>query len=138
VSPLPLRVSDFMSQELLTVTPDTEITRVVQLLIDNDVSGLMVVDDEGALLGILTERDCVAAATSAGYYDVLGGPAALYMSSPVETVSSNDNLVDIAIRMARSPFRRFPVVDGGRLVGLISRRDVLRALGSGSWFTKQG
>ena len=138
MNPQPLRVSDYMTQDLLTVTPDTEITRVVQLLIDNDISGLMVVGDDGALLGILTERDCVAAATSAGYYDELGGPAARYMTSPVETVTSSQNLVDVAIRMARSPFRRFPVVDDGQLVGLISRRDVLRALGSGSWFTKPG
>jgi CBS domain-containing protein len=56
------------------------------------------------------------------------------MSTPVETVSSGENLVDVAARMAQSPYRRFPVVDQGRLVGLLSRRDVLRALDNGSWF----
>lgn len=131
---LSLRVSDYMTAEITTVGPQTEITQVVQLLIQNDISGVLVVDDAGALLGILTERDCIAVASAAGYYDEWGGPAANFMSTPVETVGPDDNLVDVAERMIHSPHRRFPVIDGGRLVGLISRSDVLKALGSGAWF----
>ena len=138
MSYVPLRVSDYMTRNLVTTTPDTDITHVVRILVDKDVSGVLVVADDGALVGMLTERDCLAAATSAGYFDELGGPVRKYMSTPVETVSSRDNLVDIAIRMTQSPHRRFPVVDDNRLVGLISRRDVLRALGSGAWFAKKG
>jgi CBS domain-containing protein len=131
---IPLRVRDYMTTDLLTVAPDTEITHVVRLLIDRDVSGALVVDATGALLGILTERDCIAAASAAGYYDVWGGPARDYMSSPVETAGPDDNLADIAARMTDSPYRRFPVLEKDRLIGLISRRDVLKAVGSGSWF----
>jgi CBS domain-containing protein len=129
---VPLRVRDFMERQLLTVGPRTEITRIVRLLIDRDVSGVLVLDDAGKLVGILTERDCLAAASAAGYYDELGGPGERYMSSPVETVGPDENLVDIAVRMAGSPYRRFPVVEDGHLVGLISRRDVMRALADGS------
>lgn len=125
-----------MTHDLITVTPDTEITRVVQILIEHDISGLLVVSNDGELLGILTERDCLAAATSAGYYDEWAGPASQYMSTPVQTVASNENLIDVATRMIGSPHRRFPVLEHDRLVGLISRRDVLRALGTGSWFSK--
>jgi CBS domain-containing protein len=50
------------------------------------------------------------------------------MSAPVEVVGPDESLVDIAERMASSPYRRFPVIEDGRLVGLLSRRDVLRAI----------
>jgi len=133
---VPLRVRDYMTTDLVTIAPGTEITQVVRLLIDNDVSGVLVVDPAGTLIGIVTERDCIAVASAAGYYDEWGGPAERFMSTPVETVSPEDNLADIAERMAASPHRRFPVVENGRVLGLISRRDVLKAMGSGSWFAK--
>jgi CBS domain-containing protein len=133
---LPLRVRDYMTKDVLTVTPQTEITQAVQLMIDRDISGVLVVDASGALVGIVTERDCIAVAAAAGYYDDWGGPVEDFMSASVETVAPDDNLADVATRMTSSPHRRFPVMDAGRLVGLISRRDVLRAMGSGSWFAK--
>ena len=127
-----------MTTELVTVPPQTEITQVVQILITEDISGVLVVEESGALAGILTERDCISVASSAGYYDEWGGPVASFMTTAVETAHPDDNLVDIAVRMTNSPHRRFPVIEEDKLVGLISRRDVLRALGGGSWFTKKG
>ncbi len=111
---------------------------MVNLLVEQDISGVPVVDDDGVLVGILTERDCIRVALSAGYYDELGGAVRNFMSEPVETASPDDNLMDVANRFATSTYRRFPVVDDGRLVGLISRRDVLEALLTGAWFKKPG
>jgi CBS domain-containing protein len=133
---VPLRVRDYMTTDVLTVTPRTEITQVVHLMIDRGVSGVLVVDTGGTLVGLVTERDCIAVAAAAGYYDDWGGPVEDFMSTALQTVAPDDNLADVATRMTASPHRRFPVVEHGRLVGLISRRDVLRAMGSGSWFTK--
>lgn len=132
-----MRVRDFMTTDLVTIAPHTDITQALQILIANDISGVLVVDDSEELVGILTERDCIATASSAGYFDELGGPASAFMSAPVETVGPDENLMDVAIRMTDSPYRRFPVLEDGDLVGLLSRRDVLRALGSGSWFVKK-
>ena len=134
---VPLRVRDYMTSDVITVGPQVEVTQVVRLLIDRDVSGVLVVDAAGMLVGVVTERDCIRVAAAAGYYDEPGGPVADFMSAPVETVGPDDNLVDVAVRMAASRYRRFPVVVDGRLVGLIGRRDVLRALGSGSWFVRE-
>ena len=89
-------------------------------------------DDADVVVGVLTERDCIAAATSANYYGEWGGPAGQFMSSPVEYVGPDDNLVDVAERMAKSVFRRYPVMEEGRLVGLLARRDVMRALTTSS------
>lgn len=123
-----------MTRDLVTVTPTTEIMRAARLLVENDISGVPVVDDQNRLVGILTERDCIAVAASAGYFDEAGGSVSDYMSSPVQTAAPSDSLVDLANRFASSRYRRYPVLDGGQLVGLISRRDVMEALTSGSWF----
>jgi len=125
-----------MSTELVTITPDTEIMRAVYLLVKHDISGMPVVDEEGELVGILTERDCIATAINAGYFDEAGGPVRDFMSSPVETAEADDSLMNVADRLSKSIYRRFPVIEDGRLVGLISRRDVLEALKQGSWFKR--
>ena len=132
-----LRVADYMSRRVITVAADTDIMRAVYLLVDKDISGAPVVAEGGVLVGILTERDCLAVALNAGYFDEPGGLVAEYMSSPVETVTPEDGLIDIAVRFRDSRFRRFPVLDHGNLVGIISRRDVLRALKRGVWFGRQ-
>lgn len=130
------RIRDHMATEMVTVTPDTEIMRAVHLLVENDISGMPVIETGGRLVGILTERNCIDVALQAGYFDESGGRVADYMSAPVETVRPDDSLMDVADRFRQSTFRRFPVVEDGKLIGLISRRDVLTALRSGAWFSK--
>ena len=128
------RVRDFMTKNPLSISPETEIMRAVHLLVAEDISGLPVTDAQGRVVGILTERDCIAVALQAGYFDELGGRVEQYMTTPVETVEPDSSLMDLAELFARSPFRRCPVVEEGKLVGLICRRDILRALTSGAWF----
>lgn len=135
MSQIHLSVSDYMSRNVITVLPQTEITQVVRMLIEHDISGLIVVNDLGAVVGMVTERDCIAVASAAGYYEEWGGPVERYMATPVETVAPDDGLIDVAARMAASRHRRFPVLEDGRLVGLLTRRDVLRAIEDGSWPT---
>jgi CBS domain-containing protein len=128
------RVRDMMTTDLLSVTPQTEIMRAVHLLVTEDVSGLPVVDQQGMLLGILTERDCIEVALHAGYFDEMGGSVEQYMTTPAVSVNPDSTLMDLAELFAHSPFRRCPVVEEGKLVGLICRRDILRALSDGAWF----
>jgi len=130
---IPLCVMDYMTRDLVTVPPHTDIAQVVRLLIEHDISGLLVVEADSRLVGVVTERDCIAVAASSGYYEEWGGPVSKFMSTPVETVGPDDNLLDVAARMAKSIFRRFPVVEDGRVIGLLTRRDVLRVIDKGSW-----
>jgi len=123
-----------MTPTLIQVTPDTEIMKVIGLLVEHDISGLPVVDESGALVGFVTERDCIRIALQAGYLDEIGGRVADYMTKRVHCVHPEDSLMDVGELFANSPFRRCPVVEDGVLVGLICRRDVLRALTRGSWF----
>lgn len=128
------RVRDLMVTNVRTVSPDMEIMRAVHLLVSEDISGLPVVDEQGVLLGILTERDCIKVALQAGYFDELGGRVHRYMAAPVQTVTPDSLLVDVAEQFAKASFRRYPVVEERRLVGMIFRRNILRALSSGAWF----
>ncbi len=129
-----MRVKDYMSRSVQTVSYDTDIMRAIRILIDRDISGMPVVDEFGGLVGILTERDCIKVALSAGYHDESAGLVEDFMTRSVETMLPDDSLMDVAAYFAQSPHRRCPVVNEGRLVGMICRRDVLRALSEGAWF----
>jgi CBS domain-containing protein len=134
----PRRVRDYMTEAPSTVLPGTEIMRAVGLLVERDLSGFPVVNESGELLGMLTERDIIRVGVQAGYFDEIVGTVGDYMTRDLETVQPDDNLVDVAERFVASPHRRFPVVEDGLLVGLLCRRDVLRALTDSSWFPDRG
>lgn len=121
-------VADHMQTDLVTLTADMEIIRAVTVLLDAGVSGACVLDDEGNLVGVLSKRDCLRAALNAAYYKEWGGSVADLMSTELETLEVDLDLVSAAQRFVDSSFRRFPVLNEGRLVGQISRTDVLRAL----------
>ncbi len=123
-------VKDYMSRTLITFKPETNVLDAVHTLVENRIAGAPVVDDAGNLVGMLSEFDCMKVALQAGYHEMYGGPVRDYMSKEVETVNAEMSIVDLAQRFADKGFRRFPVTDRNRLVGQISRRDVLRALES--------
>lgn len=121
-------VRDYMSTALVVLSPEQDVLRAMRLLLDHRISGAPVVDGQGNLLGLLTQRDCLAVAFQTGYHGDAAGKVSDYMTSDVETVRADTSLVEVIGRFYRSPHRRFPVMDRNRLVGIISRRDVLRAV----------
>jgi CBS domain-containing protein len=123
------RVRDYMTGKLVTFKPDLDVLDAIHELVKHRIAGAPVVNDHGELVGMLSELDCLKVALNAGYYGDWGGPVSDYMSTDVHTVDSEMNIVDLAQKFLSSNFRRFPVLHGNRLVGQISRRDVLRALG---------
>ena len=123
-------VKDYMARTLVTFKPETDVLDAVHTLVEHRIAGAPVVDDEGNLLGMLSEFDCMKVALNAGYHGIWGGPVRDFMSDGVETVDANMSIVDLAQVFINKKFRRFPVTQGTRLVGQISRRDVLRALES--------
>lgn len=121
-------VKDYMARTLVTFKPDTDVLDAVHVLVNRRIAGAPVVDDAGNLLGMLSELDCMKIALDAGYHGNMGGPVSEYMTAGVKTVDADMSIVDLAQVFITSRFRRFPVMDGTRLIGQISRRDVLRAL----------
>ena len=126
--PRSMLVKDHMITNSLTLNPDMEILRGAHALIDCDISGAPVLDKHGRLIGMLTERDCMRVALQAHYHGEPGGQVSDYMSANPVSVNPEDTIFDVAERFITGRFHRYPVLDGGRLVGVISRRDVMRAI----------
>ena len=125
-----VKVRDYMAASLVVLHPEMEILRAIHLLVEHRISGAPVTDEHGNLVGVLSELDCMQVALNAGYYEQLGGQVAEYMSRDVRTVQAETSIITLAQMFLDSPYRRYPVLDDNRLVGQISRRDVLRALGT--------
>jgi CBS domain-containing protein len=124
-----ISVKDYMAAHLVTFKPDMDILEAVHQLLSRRISGAPVVDQLGNIVGLLSEKDCIAVALQTSYYEERAGTVGDFMTRNVETVSANANMVDIARLFLESNYRRYPVVDDdGRLVGQISRRDVLKAM----------
>ena len=121
-------VKDYMAHTLVTFKPETDVLDAVHELVTRRIAGAPVVDDAGNLLGMLSEYDCMKVALNAGYHGNWGGPVREFMSEGVRTVDADMSIIDLAQEFITTRFRRFPVMQGTRLVGQISRRDVLRAL----------
>ena len=122
------KVADYMAASLVTFTPDTPVLDAIHELLEKHISGAPVLDTHGHLVGMLSEQDCLKVALSAGYHGELGGRVSEFMVTDVETIDVGMNIVDLAQKFLTDHYRRFPVMDGNRLVGQISRRAVLRAL----------
>ena len=100
----------------------------MQILLEERVSGAPVVDEKGDLVGIVSEVDLMQVITRGSYYEDMGGIIGDYMHSPVETVPIELDIYSLAEKFVHEGRRRFPVLKNGKLVGQISRRDVLRAV----------
>jgi len=121
-------VRDYMSANLVTVTPDMDVLRAIHALVQNRISGAPVVDHHGHLVGVISEKDCLKVALHAGYHKEYGGKVSEYMTREVKTVDADTSILEVARMFLQRAPRRYPVMDGNRLVGQVSRRDVLRAL----------
>jgi CBS domain-containing protein len=121
-------VRDYMTRRLVTLAPQTEIMKAVNTLRTNKVSGAPVVTENGSLVGILTQKDCMKVVLNAAYHSEFCGVVADFMEKEVTTFTPDMSIVDAAQRFLEVRYHRYPVMDNGVLVGQISRSDVLRAL----------
>ena len=145
--PVKLTAATVMSAPVLTVSADMALAQAVGLMLDRNISGLPVVDPEARLIGIVTEGDLLrrheigterygpawveafrVPAVAEAYTHSHGVKVADVMTSPVITVDPEAGLAEIVDLMERRQINRVPVVRNGLLVGVVSRRDVLRAL----------
>lgn len=117
------QVHDIMTDRFVAVRPDTSIDEAITLLLDKGVSGLPVTDDDGRLLGVISEIDIIGLVYEA---DVEASRVGDHMTRDVQTLDADASLDDAAGGFCTQSVRRFPVVRDGRLVGILSRRDLIR------------
>lgn len=125
----PICVSDYMSTDLITFRKDQPVFEVMELLHKNKISGGCVVDDEGMLLGVISEGDCVKHISDSRYYNMPmeNHTVGDRMTCDVVTIDPDMNVLDAAKKFIEHRFRRFPIVREGKLIGQLSQSDVLRA-----------
>jgi CBS domain-containing protein len=141
-----MKVRDVMTTDVRTVSPDTPIRAVAQTLVDHGFSGVPVVDSAGAVLGVVSEGDFLAREIGAprrngralwwlwaagedrsGEAKLRGTTAGAVMTSPATTIDPDRELTDAALLMSSKGVKRLPVVEGGRLIGIVTRADIVRA-----------
>jgi CBS domain-containing protein len=146
-----LTAKDIMTRDVLSVRPDTSIEELSSILVKNEISGVPVVDDSGALYGIVTENDLISRnkrlhiPTVVSFLD-----AAIYLESSkkfeqevkrltatrvgdicsrkVVTIAEDTTVTDIATIMSEKKAHLLPVLRGGKVVGIVGKRDMVKAV----------
>ena len=112
-----------MTTELQTVGRQTPIYDAVKILLDSDITGLPVVDDEMTLLGIITEKDVLRLLSQV---ENDSATVEQFMTRDVESFDEDTELIAICECLIESDFRRVPITSQGKLAGIISRRDIIK------------
>lgn len=126
-----IRVLDYMvtRDKLITFSPKQKIIEAMQVLVTNNISGGPVVDDNDNLLGIISEGDCMKKIANSRYYNIPTHDQLVYeyMDTIIESIKSSDTIFDVANMFCTSRRNRFPVVEFNKVIGQISRKDILKA-----------
>ncbi len=146
-----LKVKDIMTRELITASPETEIVQATKLLLENRINGVPVTDEMGKLVGILCQSDLIAQQKKLpipSFFTFLDGLVRLTSMKQIEkqvqkiaaitvsqamtpnpiTVQSDMNIEAVASLMVDKNFHTIPVVDEGKLVGIVGKEDILRTI----------
>jgi CBS domain-containing protein len=150
-----LKVKDIMTKKLITVSPDTEIVQATKLLLENRINGIPVTDETGKLVGILCQSDLIAQQKKLpipSFFTFLDGLITLTSMKQIEkqvqkiaaitvaqamtpnpvTVQPETDIETVAALMVDKNFHTIPVVDEGKLVGIVGKEDILKTLVPGS------
>ena len=125
-----LTVEDYMATKLVTFHPDQPMHEVVETLMKHRISGGPVVNDNGDLVGIISEGDCLKEVVR-GKYDnmpIFSGLVKEHMAENVVTMKPDQNIFQAARMFLQMRFRRFPIVKDGKLVGQVSQKDIMKAV----------
>ena len=130
-------VRDFMHENPVRIRPEATLDEAIRLLIEHRISGLTVVNENDQVVGVLSELDCLRSTISANYNDGNMGSGLVreVMTTNVDTVSPDEDLISVTEAMVSKQQRRRPVVKDGKLVGQVSCRNILWAAGN---YTRRG
>lgn len=142
-----MKVKDIMEKNIITATPDTTYQELAEILYKNDISGIPIVDKENVLVGFVSERDIfrILYPHYKSYYEqpevyadlegrelkvreIRKHRAEIFMTKDPVIVKPDDPIMKAGALMLAKNVSRFPVVENGRVVGIISRKMIYRAI----------
>ncbi|MCB0598360.1 MAG: CBS domain-containing protein [Lewinellaceae bacterium] len=126
-------VTDYMvsAKDLITFLPDTEIMDVVDTLLQHEITGAPVLNEKKELVGLIDDKDCLKVLFGSTYHNepVSKRTASHFMSNVMKTLNVHADIYDVADIFLNSVYKRLLIVDDdGKLIGQISRQDILRAI----------
>ena len=113
---------EIMTTDVVAVNEETPVDRVIELLVAHDITGIPVVDGENRLVGIVTEKNVLNVLSSGSGVSRTAGAC---MTRDVVSFDENDDVIAICECLVNNHFRRVPILSHGKLVGIISRRDLI-------------
>jgi len=118
-----LKAKAIMTTDVVAVTKDTDIYDAIHIMIARNITGLPVIDSERNLVGVVTEKDVLAL-----LYNVEDRPGEVqdYMTPAPVAFDQEDSIIEVAASLRDHPFRRVPILKDGKLVGVVSRKDIIR------------
>jgi CBS domain-containing protein len=128
ISRVPLAAKEFMATQMVTLTSRMDVFEAIGLLLSQRISGAPVIDEERNFLGVFSERTSMRVLTDAAYEQLPTTDVAAFMNTDFKrTITEEIDVLSVARIFLETPYRRLPVLSDGKLMGQISRRDVLRA-----------
>jgi CBS domain-containing protein len=119
------KVKEIMKTEVITVKRETDTYEAIRILVENNITGLPVVNDDMTVAGIISEKDVLRL-----LYDMEDKPGNVedFMTKDVISFDQEESLIDITEHLIKHDFRRVPILEEGKLVGILSRKDVIACI----------
>lgn len=120
-------IQDIMTKDVITVNEETTIREAIRIIVENNITGLPVVNNKMQLVGIISEKDVMTLLYNVGSRT---GRVEEFMSRHVVSFDIEDNLVDVCDCLVKNHFRRVPIVQGPKkkLVGIITRKNIIQKI----------
>ncbi|MCA9131750.1 MAG: CBS domain-containing protein [Planctomycetales bacterium] len=118
--------SEIMTKNLVTLSPDLDVCSAIDVLLRKRISGAPVVDSDGTFVGIFSESSAMRVIVNAAYDNLPDAGLLAFVDRSPPTIKPDTDLLTICQTFLDQATRRLPVIGGGRLLGQVSRRDVMR------------
>jgi len=123
-----ITIADYMTKNIMTIKQDIDALAAIKQLLSHKITCAPVLDQAGKLVGMFSEIDCMEVVLSASYNQGMSGKVSDFMSTDIVSVNAESSIVDLEEKFKDTSLRSYPVFSDKKLVGIVSRTDVLRAL----------
>ena len=121
-----LTARDIMNPWVVTTTKETPVSEAIEIMLEHQISGLPVVDDEQKLIGVITEKDILPLSKTSSLVQKI--KVEDLMTVPVVSFNQDETFDDICACLVKNDFRRVPVTSSGEIVGIVSRPDITKLI----------